>query len=296
MLVSIVISTYNGEAFISDQIESILQQTIQDFELLICDDSSTDKTYSILERYATKDNRIHIQRNSTNQGFYRNYEKLLYLCKGDFIAFCDQDDIWEARHLELLLHAIGSKSMACGNTTLMDEDGQPRGVTNRYYEGLDRIPKNDISWARSLYFFRNPLLGNSMLFRHDILRYALPFPKANYHDAWISCLSAMTNGISYVDEPITRYRRLPTSVTGLKTKRKSKIRHLIYGMILHDRLAMSQTILNRISDLPTKKKHFLNQVIKIVERHSTRKGRIRNRFHLLSHYYNIYNCSLLKWL
>lgn len=93
-------SAYNGEKHIKEQIDSVLVQTISDFELLICDDCSSDTTYTILQQYALKDSRVQIFKNPSNQSYYRTFEKLLYHCKGDYIAFCDQDDIWMPNHIE----------------------------------------------------------------------------------------------------------------------------------------------------------------------------------------------------
>ncbi len=73
--ISIALATYNGEKFIHKQIDSILSQSIDDFELIVCDDCSLDNTYSILEEYAQQDKRIKIYRNEHNLGFLKNFEK-----------------------------------------------------------------------------------------------------------------------------------------------------------------------------------------------------------------------------
>ena len=99
-MISIVMATYNGETYIREQINSILNQTISDFELIICDDCSKDSTVEIIKRYKDKDKRITLVENEKNLGFKKNFEKAISYCKGDFIAFCDQDDIWteEVKH------------------------------------------------------------------------------------------------------------------------------------------------------------------------------------------------------
>ena len=77
MKVDILMATYNGEKYIRPQIESILNQTFKDFNLIICDDCSTDNTYKILEEYQKKDNRIQLIKNEKNLGYNKNFEKLL---------------------------------------------------------------------------------------------------------------------------------------------------------------------------------------------------------------------------
>lgn len=293
--VSIVMSAYNGEKYIGEQIDSVLNQTVSDFELLICDDCSTDMTYSILQEYAKKDSRIHIQRNSANVGFVKSFEKLLYLCSGDYIAFCDQDDIWMPNHIELLLEAIGNKSLAFGNCNIVDEDGKSKGMTVKYQECLDTVPVDGKGWAMTVFLFRNPAMGMTMLFKRDLLKYVLPFPNIHLHDIWLICLSSMVDGISYVETPIVNYRRLKTSITGLRTIRRRKFVHVLYSIMDPARLVAAQTILNRVPDLSLKKKRFLKRVIVMVGRNRSRKGRFLNRLYLLSHYYSLFNCSPLRW-
>lgn len=74
--IDILMATYNGEKYLKEQIESILNQTYTDFNLLICDDCSSDNTVKLLEEYAEKDSRIKIFRNGVNQGVIKNFENL----------------------------------------------------------------------------------------------------------------------------------------------------------------------------------------------------------------------------
>ena len=105
-MISIAMTTYNGEKYISAQIDSILSQTVSDFELVVCDDVSTDNTVDILKDYALKDCRLKLCCNGQNLGFKNNFAKAISLCKGEYIAFCDQDDVWTNDHLEVLLREI----------------------------------------------------------------------------------------------------------------------------------------------------------------------------------------------
>ena len=105
-MISIAMATYNGEKFIEEQLDSILAQTIKDFEIVICDDCSNDRTFFILEQYAKKYPLIKLHKNTKNLGFRENFLQAINLCTGDFIALCDQDDIWNEKHLEILLNNI----------------------------------------------------------------------------------------------------------------------------------------------------------------------------------------------
>ena len=123
-MISIALASYNGENYIREQLDSILLQSISDFELIICDDCSTDNTYQILEEYKARDSRIHIYRNEQNLGFKKNFEKAISLCKGEYIALSDQDDIWLVDHLKILLDKINNHSMVSGNAIMVDSNNK----------------------------------------------------------------------------------------------------------------------------------------------------------------------------
>ncbi len=90
--VSVLIPAFNCEKYIDKCIQSVLSQSFSDFELLICDDFSEDKTLSILEYYKDKDSRINIFNNSSNLGKIDTIDKLLSLCNGEYLTIIDSDD------------------------------------------------------------------------------------------------------------------------------------------------------------------------------------------------------------
>lgn len=92
---SIAMATYNGERFLQEQLDSISGQSLVPYELVVCDDASSDATVSILKDFRTKAPfDVHIYENERNLGYGDNFLKAASLCKGDWIAFCDQDDVW----------------------------------------------------------------------------------------------------------------------------------------------------------------------------------------------------------
>lgn len=106
LLISIVIPAYNAEKYISYTLDSVLNQTYSDFEVIVIDDCSADKTYEIMEKYAELDDRIRIYKNEKNSGvsFTRNFG--VSVSNGDYIAFLDSDDMWTpdklSKQVELL--------------------------------------------------------------------------------------------------------------------------------------------------------------------------------------------------
>lgn len=93
--ISVAMCTYNGSAFLQEQLDSIAAQTRLPDELVICDDGSSDSTVDIVERFAHGVSfRVQLFRNPQNLGSTRNFEQAMRLCTGDLIALSDQDDVW----------------------------------------------------------------------------------------------------------------------------------------------------------------------------------------------------------
>src|SRR5690554_1168505 len=206
-MISIALTTFNGEKYISEQLNSIFSQTIQDFELVVCDDCSTDKTKDLLQEFQIKDSRIRLYQNEVNIGFLKNFEKAISLCEGEYVALCDQDDVWMPNHLKVLLENIGENTIACGDAELVNEEGISWGYKLREIERVEILPKNEIDRAYRLLYFSNPYQGASMLIKREFFEYALPIPDVNYHDAWFAILACFNGGLKFVDEVITSYRQ-----------------------------------------------------------------------------------------
>jgi len=102
-LVSVVMCTYNGEKYLHPQIGSILSQSYDNLELIIVDDASTDSTVKILEEYKRRDSRLRYFVNERNIGYNKNFEKAFSLANGNYIAPCDQDDIWDPSKIETMM-------------------------------------------------------------------------------------------------------------------------------------------------------------------------------------------------
>ena len=124
--VSIIMPVYNAGRFLAASIESILGQTLTDFEFLIIDDGSTDRSWSILKRFASKDKRIKLFRNTSNKGLVKSLNMLIPLAHGKFIARMDADDISLPSRLEKQVEYLSSNTtiVACGGQEyIMNEHG-----------------------------------------------------------------------------------------------------------------------------------------------------------------------------
>lgn len=292
-MISIVLATYNGAQYLCEQLESVLAQTIQDFELVVSDDCSSDETWQILQNYAQKDNRIHLYKNECNLGFKTNFEKAISFCKGEFIALCDQDDIWTSNHLEILLNNIGNNMVSCGNSELIDSEGRKLGLSLKQLEAFDKVPEGDMEKALSFLLFRNPIQGASMLIKRVFFNKALPIPEGvRYHDAWFAIFSCFYGGISYTSEIVNQYRMHGNNVTGYRVKRESRFKHFlncIYKNNSYDRMDVLSGIEDKLINMPHNQKDVVNSCKCFVLRNRTIGGRIRNAFIRL-YYYRIIYC------
>jgi glycosyltransferase involved in cell wall biosynthesis len=280
-MISIAMTTYNGEQYIKEQIESILSQTYKDFELIVCDDRSTDSTWSILQEYECKDNRIHCFLNDMNLGVAKNFEKTIKLCKGDYITFSDQDDIWIADHLEVLLKNIGDNLVCCGDALLIEKNGNEKGINLKDMYGdlpitvLDNIVKKLI---RILYY-GNVYAGCVMLAKKEILKTALPFPlNINCHDLWLVLCACVQNSFVYVPIPVIKYRRHDANVSELN-KKKSLISFIINKRngyeIFNDRNLFCQYLLERHDNIDPEIKKLLFLTKNYYENRSNRICRFK---------------------
>lgn len=125
IIVSIIIPVYNTEKYIAKAIESVLNQTFSNFELILVDDASTDNTYTICEQYANNDNRVRLYKNEKNLGMMPNWNHAIEYITGKYWAKLDADDWWTETFIEDC-HNIISKDenigMVCGRYIYIDEN------------------------------------------------------------------------------------------------------------------------------------------------------------------------------
>jgi glycosyltransferase involved in cell wall biosynthesis len=141
--VSLGLPVYNGEHFLKDAIDSILNQTYEDFELIVCDNASTDKTEEICKEYASRDCRIHYYRNDINIGAARNFNRVFQLSKGEYFKWVAHDDICSSSFLAECIDILdkdNSVVLCYTKTQLINSSGNPIGIS---YKSLLNV--NDLS-------------------------------------------------------------------------------------------------------------------------------------------------------
>ena len=218
--VTIVIATYNGALFLSQQMESVIAQTYPNIEIIAVDDCSTDATVEILESFQVKYPHIKIIRNQQNLGYIKNFEKGCKLASGEYIALCDQDDVWHPDKIKKMQAAIGSYPLIYCDSVLCDEDLQPIGV-NISDRGNCRDYDNPLQQA---VFCR--IYGHATLIRRDFLQKAIPFLDIIPHDWWLSYMATFYGGMKYLNEPLASYRQHSANIFGAaggKSRKHNKI-------------------------------------------------------------------------
>lgn len=214
--ISIVLCSYNGEKYISEQIDSILNQTFKDFELIISDDKSSDATIDIINSYSNKDARIKLNINKENLGYVKNFEKGISLAKGEYIALSDQDDVWALDKIEKLFKNISNHILIYCDSLLV----------NSNLQSLDK----KMSSSKEMISTNNPLnltlmncvSGHALLFKKELTEHLFPFPKLVPHDWWIAFIASFNGGIVFYDAPLIQYRMHEENALVLNKNRKSK--------------------------------------------------------------------------
>ena len=188
----ILLASYNGEKYISEQLDSIINQTYKNWELIIRDDGSKDETVTILNKYEKKDERIKVLRDDKgNLGFLKNFEELLYNAKEEFVLFSDQDDFWLKNKLEKFVEKIRdldekvlSKPLLVHcNSLVCDEKLEI--IKEKFIDS--KIAKKNNS---NIYFFEYIVQGSTSMVNKKMIRESLPFLKSvTLHDRYFHLLS-----------------------------------------------------------------------------------------------------------
>ena len=196
-MISVCIATFNGEKYIREQLDSILYQLSDSDEVIISDDSSTDKTLEIVKSY--NDPRIKIFPNNKFHSPIFNFENALKYAEGDYVFLSDQDDVWMDNMIEIMIKALKDASLVVSNCFVVDKNLNIIKESFFTQKPSASIIKNIIS---------NNYIGCCMAFRKEVLLKALPFPKQiAMHDIWLGLCGALFYNVIFISEKLIMYRR-----------------------------------------------------------------------------------------
>jgi glycosyltransferase involved in cell wall biosynthesis len=219
---SVVICTYNGEKFLREQLDSVLNQSVQANEILVVDDNSTDATFDILKTYVERFPQLKIHRNEKNLGVIKNFELALQLSTGDYIFIADQDDLWHPDKIESFERLIRKNRITPEDVCLVFSDlevinSDRNQISDSFWKLNDFRFSEDPSELFANILFRNFVPGCSSMITKGLRNIARPFPRRiSMHDHWL-CLVAVAFGRVYrMPESLMKYRQHDQNVVGAR--------------------------------------------------------------------------------
>ena len=276
--VAVLMSTYNGERYLQEQIDSVMNQKGVDIDLYIRDDGSKDRTIEIIKK--NKRDNIYLEE-GINVGVGNSFMSLVYTVSDDYdyYAFCDQDDIWLE---EKILRAVqvlceSGKVIYCSNQTIVDSKGKVREI--RYLKPIQLDLINEIQ--------ENKVTGCTIVFTRELKKIVCDekrrpgndFMKQQIHDIWFALVGCAINSIIYDQESYIYYRQHENNVIGIKKETvKEKIkkwrRKLANKELRNSRSKRAKEIYTKFGDC------FSNKLVKA----SAYPENIRNRIIIIKNY------------
>ena len=259
MKICITLATYNGEKYLGEMLDSLVQQTRPADIIIAVDDCSKDSTYEILESYKGK-LPLEITRFENNKGhraaFSTALEKAATLLDDDDLIFlADQDDIWDPNKLEVMSQKIGENSMIFGDAEIIDSEGNIIEKSWRKKAGI----VEHMGQQALLTGYTN-VTGCMVAFKAGLLRTALPIPQdVPVHDQWITLCATAENGYASIADKVIYYRIHESNAIGEGNKTWSEK--------LQTNLQWAKAVRNSslYEKLPKESCDFLNKFIQFLE-------------------------------
>lgn len=216
--IDILLAAYNGEKYLKEQIDSILNQTYTNFNLIISDDCSTDDTANILKEYEKSDSRITVLYQKKNLGFIKNFEFLLRQSVSDYFMLSDQDDVWKNNKIETSLNWLNKKKAVLVYSDVKVVDEKMQVINDSLLKSIhiyNNLKKEDNS---KILMLENPATGSTILGKKEIISKCFPIPEElpMVHDWWIALMASMQGKICFIDDTLLMYRQHNNNIIGLK--------------------------------------------------------------------------------
>lgn len=211
--VSVALAVYNGSKFLHEQLSSLENQTKQPCELIVVDDCSSDNSVEIVNTFSCSFNKK-IYLNEKNSGPVFTFKKLAGLCRGNFIAFCDQDDIWLPQKLELSLAEIKKfnsnvPAIVYTDMSVIDEQGN---LLQQSYFAQRKIKAHKLFFTDILY--GNIVTGCTALINKAMAAELEKMPlNVMMHDWWMALIAFSFGKNYFINQPTVLYRSHGNSVT-----------------------------------------------------------------------------------
>ena len=209
--IDVLLATYNGEKYLREQIDSILNQTYSNIRLVISDDCSKDNTRKIIKEYEEKDDRVISYFHEKNLGYVKNFEFLLTKVENDIYMLSDQDDVWLPTKIEHTYNKMveTNADLVFTDLEVVDENLKMMYPSFNDYMKLSRKIKKYKTDYRLQYLY-NCVSGCTLMSKKKFLDMILPIPtqsKYAIHDTWIATAIANNGKVEYLDEKTILYRQ-----------------------------------------------------------------------------------------
>lgn len=219
--IDVLMATYNGEKYLKEQIDSILNQTYKNIQIIISDDCSTDSTREILKQYEQNE-KIKIYYQEKNLGYIKNFEFLLRNVENDIYMLSDQDDVWKEQKIEKAVEKLKNENLdlVFGDLEVVDEN------LNTLYDSFNKFMKLDRKIEKyidsyKLQYLYNCITGCTIISRKKLIDKILPLPnnsKYMVHDYWMGLMVALNGKIGYIKETYIKYRQHGNNQVGIEKK------------------------------------------------------------------------------
>lgn len=275
--VCVLMSTYNGELFLSKQIDTILEQVNVDVHLLVRDDGSSDSTVEILEKY-TRNNKLKIYHDECNLGPAHSFMKLLYEAGDyDYYAFADQDDIWLKDKLFVAISMIKKydniPSLYCSNQWIYI-DGRNMGLRFSKKQNLGLVQAicgNEYSGCTMLF---NKKLAS--ILKDEANRPDIGILKIRMHDTWVIAVAQYIGKVIYDDNSYINYRIHNNNTVGLKKNKFKRLTEKIINPNLRDGRSKFAKELLKIKNVDQEKKNIVKAFAEKDKKYLLRKSIVSN--------------------
>ena len=239
--ISVCIATYNGEKYIKEQINSILEQLTYEDEIIIFDDNSSDSTVKILDSF--NDRRIQIYLKSNKRGEVSSFSQAISKAANEIIFLSDQDDIWKQEKIIKTIEYFKDSQvgLVTSNFDWIDKNGDKIDI---YYDGvLEQNSKKYFNNVLDIFIGKTNYFGCAMAFRSELKKIIVPIPNfVESHDLWIALISNITRTNLHVDKRFFLKRNHSDNATSTISSRPiykklySRLIFLISIMLIYMRL------------------------------------------------------------
>lgn len=217
--IAILLSTYNGEKYLKQQLDSLRSQTFKEFEIIARDDGSSDNTVKILKSYGIK-----LLETNENLGAKSSFSTLLSYAlehsDAEYFMFCDQDDIWEKDKVEKTLAKMQEMEQQFGDIPLLVHtdlevvDEKLNTISSSFYAFQKINPFED---KLNRFLVQNSITGCTIMINKKLVQKCLPIPlKAVMHDWWVGLVASKFGKIGYLNSLTIQYRQHNNNTVGAK--------------------------------------------------------------------------------